>query len=91
MARQPGYDQSMNTRITVSLPEHLVERARQAVAAGQAASVSAYVAGALEEKTGAYTLKEVLDEWAAEAGPPTPEEDAWVAEAMRIAERAANR
>lgn len=35
-------------KLTISLPEELAEEAKQAVAAGEAPSVSAYVAGALQ-------------------------------------------
>lgn len=38
------YDQSMTRRITVSLPDHLVDAAAAAVEDGRVASVSAYVA-----------------------------------------------
>jgi Arc/MetJ-type ribon-helix-helix transcriptional regulator len=68
----------------VSLPDELVEAARAAVRDGRAASVSAYVADALREKSGRYTLADVLDRLDAELGPPGPEADAW---AKREADR----
>jgi Arc/MetJ-type ribon-helix-helix transcriptional regulator len=74
----------MTTKIAVSLPDELVEAARAAVRDGRAASVSAYVADALREKSGRYTLADVLDRLDAELGPPGPEADAW-------AKREANR
>lgn len=76
------YDQSMNARITVSLPEDLVAAAHAAVAAGRAASVSAYVAGALRETSERESLADVLAEWRVELGPPTEEEEAWVQDAL---------
>jgi Arc/MetJ-type ribon-helix-helix transcriptional regulator len=74
----------MTTKIAVSLPDELVEAARAAVRDGRAASVSAYVADALREKSGRYTLADVLDQLDAELGPPGPEADAW---AKREADR----
>ena len=47
MAVSQEYDDRMNKRITVSLPEHLVAEATQAAVSGRASSVSAYVAEAL--------------------------------------------
>lgn len=64
------YDRGMTRKIAVSLPDHLVEEARAAVAGGRAASVSAYVAEALAEKSRRRTLSEVLDEMDAELGAP---------------------
>ena len=60
----------MTAKIAVSLPDHLVGEARAAVAGGRAASVSAYVAEALAEKSRRRTLSEVLDEMDAELGAP---------------------
>lgn len=46
-----GYPQSMHAeRVTVSLPPEVAAAARQAVEAGTASSVSAYVAGAVQER-----------------------------------------
>ncbi len=48
-----SHTDGMNTgteKIAVSLPKGLADRARRAVRQGRAASVSAYVAAALEEK-----------------------------------------
>ncbi|SEB60185.1 hypothetical protein SAMN04489844_0648 [Nocardioides exalbidus] len=64
----------MTTKIAVSLPDHLVDEARDAVATGRVASVSAYVAEAMTEKSRRLTLAEVLDEMDAELG--APDEDA---------------
>ena len=70
-------DQSMNRRITVSIPEELADEAVAATRDGRASSVSAYVADALREKSGRYTLADVLDQWDAELGAPGAEADAW--------------
>lgn len=60
----------MTAKIAVSLPDHLVDEARAAVTSGRAASVSAYVAEALAEKSRRRTLSDVLDEMDAELGGP---------------------
>lgn len=57
-------------KIAVSLPSELVQAARSAVRAGRAPSVSAYVAGALREKTELEDLDALLDEMLAETGGP---------------------
>jgi Arc/MetJ-type ribon-helix-helix transcriptional regulator len=57
-------------KIAVSLPTELVEQARRAVADGRAASVSAYVARALEEQAKLDDLASLLKEMLAETGGP---------------------
>jgi hypothetical protein len=57
-------------KIAISLPRGLAERARRAVRQGHAASVSAYVASALEEKVKLDELSALLDEMLAESGGP---------------------
>jgi Arc/MetJ-type ribon-helix-helix transcriptional regulator len=57
-------------KLAISLPRPLAERARRAVRTGRAASVSAYVAAALEEKTKMDDLAGLLDEMLAETGGP---------------------
>lgn len=56
-------------RITVSLPDELVEKLKRKAGEGR---VSAYVAQAVEEYTERETLAEVLAAWEAET--PVPEE-----------------
>lgn len=60
----------MTAKIAISLPDHLVAQARRAVAEGRAASVSGYVAAALEEKAKLDDLATLLDELLAETGGP---------------------
>ena len=68
----------MTRKITVSLPDHLVDTARRAVARGLAPSFSAYVAKALEEKARLDDLGLLLDEMLeASGGPLTDEEIRW--------------
>ena len=74
------YDSGMTTKITVSLPDELVDHARSAVAEGAAASVSAYVAEALVEKARRGSLRDLLDDLDRELGPPDGET---MAEAVR--------
>lgn len=57
-------------KIAVSLPRGLADRARRAVRQGRAASVSAYVAAAIEEKAKLDELAALLDEMLAESGGP---------------------
>jgi len=64
-------------KIAVTLPEELVETARTAVQAGRSPSVSAYVAGALEERAKLDDLDALLAEMLTETGGP-----------MSVAERA---
>jgi len=74
----------MTTKIAVSLPDELVAAARQAVADGRAASVSAYVAAALAERRADEDLARLLDEMDAEHGPPTAEHFAWARRALGL-------
>jgi Arc/MetJ-type ribon-helix-helix transcriptional regulator len=57
-------------RITVSLPDELAEKIKQA--AGGERRVSSYVAAALEDYSERENLDEVLASWSAET--PVPEE-----------------
>jgi Arc/MetJ-type ribon-helix-helix transcriptional regulator len=59
----------MTTRkIAVSLPSELVAQAQRAVSEGRAASVSAYVARALQEQEKLDDLTSLLEEMLAETG-----------------------
>ena len=57
-------------KIAISLPRHTAESARRAVARGHAASISAFVAAAIEEKAKLGDLATLLDEMLAESGGP---------------------
>lgn len=59
-----------SVKIAVSLPVEVAERARRAVRKGRAASVSAYVATALEERAKLDELETLLSEMLAESGGP---------------------
>ncbi len=58
------------SKIAISLPKQVAERARQAVRRGHAPSVSAYVAAALNEKVKLDDLSSLLAEMLAESGGP---------------------
>jgi hypothetical protein len=57
-------------KIAVSLPSRAAESARRAVRRGHAASVSAYIAVAIEEKSKLDDLAALLDEMLAASGGP---------------------
>jgi Arc/MetJ-type ribon-helix-helix transcriptional regulator len=57
-------------KIAISLPKAVAQQARRAVRQGRAASVSAYVASALEEKAKLDDLATLLAEMLAESGGP---------------------
>jgi hypothetical protein len=69
-------------KLAISLPRNIAERARRAVRQGHAASVSAYVAVALEEKAKMDQLSLLLDEMLAESGGPLTKAE------KRVADRA---
>jgi Arc/MetJ-type ribon-helix-helix transcriptional regulator len=74
----------MTTKIAVSLPDELVAAARQAVAAGQAASVSAFVAQTIIEHGRHAELADLLADMATEDGPPTEADRAWARQALGL-------
>ena len=57
-------------KLAISLPASLAARARRAARTGRAASFSAYVADALEEKVKRDDLDALFDEMLAETGGP---------------------
>lgn len=71
------YAESMRSRVTVTVDEAVVRTAEADVAAGRAASVSAWVASAMAERAHRETLQDVLADIRAELGPATDEETAW--------------
>jgi Arc/MetJ-type ribon-helix-helix transcriptional regulator len=82
-------------KITVSLPQEQVEAVRDAVAHGEAASVSGYVSAALAEalaRHGGETAKderalaELVAELIAEYGEPSAEAHAWADAAFALSE-----
>lgn len=65
-----GNDRGRTTKIAISLPDELVERARQAVDSGDAASVSAYIADAMTARARRENSATLLSEMLAESGGP---------------------
>jgi hypothetical protein len=64
-------------KIAITLPEEQVAAARQAVAEGRAASVSAYISQALGHRDADEELAESIAEIYADAGQPTSADRAW--------------
>lgn len=71
-------------KIAITLPDEQVTAARQAVAEGRAASVSAYISQALARRNADEELAETVAEIYAETGQPTAEERAWARRALGI-------
>jgi len=69
-------------KIAISVPEEVVARVRRAVAKGHAASVSAYVTSAIEQKAMLDELEGMLEEMLEETGGPLT--TAEISEADRI-------
>ena len=73
----------MTVKLTISLSDDLAAEVRTAVRDGRAPSVSAYVAEAIRAMQDApASLTEFLDDWEAEARPPSPEAKAWAKEQL---------
>jgi Arc/MetJ-type ribon-helix-helix transcriptional regulator len=80
------------TKIAVSLPPEQVEQAREAVARGEAESVSGYVSAALAEAARVSqslgseenSLALLVAEMTAELGEPSAEAYAWADAALRM-------
>lgn len=74
----------MTTKIAISLPDELVAAAREAVERGESASVSAFIAGTIEQHGRHRELAGLLAEMAAEAGTPTAQDRAWARAALGL-------
>lgn len=74
----------MTTKIAISLPDEQVRAAKQAVADGRAASVSALVSEALAEKLQTESLAALVADIIAEDGPPSAEDYEWARHALRL-------
>jgi antitoxin ParD1/3/4 len=64
-------------KIAITLPEEQVAEAKRAVTAGQARSVSAYIAEAVAARAERQGLQAYVDALIAEHGTPTSEDYAW--------------
>lgn len=79
-------------KIAISLPKGIAERTRRAVRQGHAASVSAYVVRALEEKVKLDELSTLLAEMLQESGGPLTKAEARAADrALGVVPRKARR
>lgn len=67
----------MRTRVTVTVDEAVARAAADAVVAGRAPSVSAWVASAMTDRAQREALADVLADIRDELGPATEEETAW--------------
>ena len=77
----------MTTRkITLSLPDSLVEAAEAAVAAGRARSISAYIAAVAGAGEARLSLAEVMRRWELDSGSVAPGKvtlaEQWAADLM---------
>ena len=84
--RSARYDHGMTkvAKITISLPPEQAEQAREAVARGEASSVSSYISAALAAVAPPLadggegdTLADLVRDMIAEDGVPSPEAYAW--------------
>lgn len=71
-------------KIAITLPEEQVAAARQAVADGRAASVSAYISQALARRDADEELADSIAEIYAQAGQPTEADRAWARQALGL-------
>jgi len=72
----------MTTKIAVSLPDEQVAAARSAVREGRAASVSAFVAGAVAARERGNSLAAVVADIIREDGEPSAADYAWADQAL---------
>jgi Arc/MetJ-type ribon-helix-helix transcriptional regulator len=70
-------------KIAITIPEDLLAQVKEAVARGEARSVSAYITDAVAMRGGKNGLRAFLDSMFEEFGEPTPEEYAWADEQLR--------
>jgi Arc/MetJ-type ribon-helix-helix transcriptional regulator len=71
-------------KIAITLPEEQVAAARQAVAEGRAASVSAFISQALARRDADEEMAETIAEIYAESGQPTEEDRLWARRVLGI-------
>jgi hypothetical protein len=72
------------SRVTVTVRPHVLAAAEDEVASGRAASLSAWVDQAMEEKVHREELADLLAEMRAENGPATEEEDGWARQVLGL-------
>lgn len=92
--RKARYDRGMTkvSKMTISLPREQAEQVREAVARGEAASVSGYISAALVAVMAAPangrndTLANLVADMIAEDGPPSAEAYAWADAVLGLTE-----
>ena len=72
------------SRVTVTVRPQVLAAAEEEVASGRAASLSAWVDQAMEEKVRREELSMLLAEMRAENGPAKEEEEAWARRALGL-------
>jgi Arc/MetJ-type ribon-helix-helix transcriptional regulator len=90
-ARKPRPPRATRVKIAISLPREHVAAAERAVNEGRVASVSAYVAHALERQADADSLGELIALMRAEDGNPSDDDYAWADAALGISGRSRKR
>jgi hypothetical protein len=77
-------------KIAITVPKDVLRRARQAVKAGAATSLSAYISRIIDEKTRRDDFDAMLEEMLAETGGPlTPKEIEWADRQLGLAPKRA--
>lgn len=79
----------MTKKIGISLPDETYAWVQAKIEQGSAESVSGLIAQSLDRDRKREELRELLEEWSVEVGPPTAEEQTWVNEAVAKAHTAA--
>jgi hypothetical protein len=75
-------------KIAITLAPEQLARAREAVRAGRAASVSAYIARALDRQAREDSLDALVRDLIAEHGRPSAKDKAWARRVLRRRKRA---
>lgn len=71
-------------RVTVTVRREILRKAERQVRKGRAASVSAWVDSAMEEKARREDLAALLAEMRTEGGPAGAEEEAWARDVLGL-------
>jgi Arc/MetJ-type ribon-helix-helix transcriptional regulator len=79
-----GYDSGMTVaKIAISLAQHQLAAAQDAVREGRAPSVSAYIGRAIERHLEAESLEALVRDLIAEHGAPTSKDRAWAKRVLK--------
>jgi Arc/MetJ-type ribon-helix-helix transcriptional regulator len=81
----------MTKKIGISLPDETYAWVQAKVEEGSAESVSGLIAQSLDRDRKHEELRTLLEEWSAEVGPTTTDEQTWVNEAVVKAHSAATK